>query len=418
MTTASPSTIGHYEIERPLGRGAIGTVYAARDSRIGRRVALKTIQLSEREFEDATASREFYQRLQREAEVCGSLLHPNIVTLYEVGYAGEQVEFLAMELVEGETLLDRMKHHRPAHVPVDEAVRIMTGILRGLSHAHAKGIIHRDIKPANILLTPEGTAKIADFGIARPERSTMTAAGSLVGTPNYMSPEQVTGAGLSPRSDIFSAGVVLYEMLAAMKPFAADDLTGILHNILRFDPPHVCEVNPAIPRELGDLVHRLISKSPDARPTADEALAVLKAPPAPRAHIRRRISPIAAAAVIAVAIAATAIPIAMTARRIDDTPTVTIPPAQLVEFENKRLALEAADALYNEGKYLESLHAYQAYLDAYPHSLAAEQGRDRAALALAEADKTPQARRAAPSKKDEDISPRELLDRIKRVFKR
>lgn len=410
--------ISHYEIERLLGRGAIGTVHAARDTRIGRRVALKTIQLPEHQFEDATAATEFFQRLQREAEVCGALLHPNIVTLYEVGYAGERVEFLAMELVEGETLLDRMKRYRPAAVPVDEAVRIASDILRGLAHAHAKGIIHRDIKPANILITADGVAKVADFGIARPEQSNMTAAGSLVGTPNYMSPEQVAGGPLTPRADIFSLAVVLYEMVAGMKPFAADDLTGILHNILRFDPPHASEANPAVPRELGDVIARMMRKLPDQRPSAEEALALLNAAPQTVPKSRRRISPLAAAAVIIVALTLTAIPIAMTARRIDDTPTITIPHSQLAEFENKRRALEAADALYAEGKYEESLRAYQAYLDAYPHSVAAEEGRDRAALAMAAAEKTPAARTAAKKKDDEDISPRELLGKIKKIFKR
>ncbi|HUP45762.1 MAG TPA: serine/threonine-protein kinase [Thermoanaerobaculia bacterium] len=425
--TEMPAAIGHYEIERKLGRGAMGTVYAARDMRIGRRVALKTVQLHDGSFEDATAAKEFFLRLQREAEVSGALLHPNIVALYEAGYEGDRVHFLAMELVEGETLLELMKRHRPGPVPVDRALRIAADVLHGLSHAHAKGITHRDIKPANVLITADGVAKIADFGIARPETSSMTAAGALLGTPNYMSPEQVTGNDLSPRADLFSLGVVLYEMLAAVKPFVASDLTGILHNILRQEPAHVSDVNPSVPRPVGDLVARLMQKTPDARPTAAEALALFEtpartAPPHSPPVLRRRIPAVQAASVVAIAIALVVIPVMLLRARIDATPSATIPASQLIEFENKRRALEAADALFMAGKYEESLLSYEAYLDRYPHSLAAEEGRDRAAMAIADAEKAAAApaetaRTAAKKKKDEDISARELLNRIKRVFK-
>jgi serine/threonine-protein kinase len=410
--------IAHYEIERALGRGAIGTVYLARDTRIGRRVALKTIQLAERHFEDSTAAQEFFLRLQREAEVGGALLHPNIVTLYEAGYHDGRVSYLAMELVEGETLFDLMKRHRPGPVPVGITLRIALDVLRGLAHAHAKQITHRDIKPANILIAGDGNAKIADFGIARPEHSSMTVAGSLVGTPNYMSPEQVTGSTISPRSDIFSLGVVLHEMLTATKPFAATEIPAILHNILREDAPRASDINPSVPRPVSDLVARLLAKDPAARPSADEVFSEVERllrPTAPQpapGQVERRTATLA----IGLTIALAAIPIFFIASRVDSTPTVTIPAAQLAEFEEKRRALEAADALLNDGKYEESLLAYQAYLDRYPHSLAAEEGRDRAAQAIADTTVTPARKRASP--KEEDISPRELLRRIRRVFKR
>src|SRR5947199_5541517 len=173
---------GEYEVEAVLGRGAMGMVYLARDRRIGRRVALKTVQIGQK-FDDESDATEFLQRLQRAAEVCGSMQHPNIVTLYEPGYENNVISFLATEYVEGESLRDRLKRSKP--LPLEDALRIGEDILRGLTYAHAKGVVHRDIKPANILLSTDGQAKIADFGIARPVDSTLTAVGSMLGTPNY-----------------------------------------------------------------------------------------------------------------------------------------------------------------------------------------------------------------------------------------
>ena len=431
MTSAEiPSRFGHYEIERPLGRGAIGTVYAARDVRIGRRVALKTIQLPDAKFEDGTSAREFFKRLQREAEVSGSLLHPNIVTLYEVAYENERVSYLAMELVDGETLFDLMKRFRPEPVPVETTMRIAIDILRGLAHAHEKGIVHRDIKPANILVAADGSAKIADFGIARPEQSSMTAAGSLVGTPNYMSPEQVTGAQLTPRADLFSLGVVLYEMLTAAKPFAGSDITAVLHNILRVDPPHVSNVNPSVPRPVGDFIGRLMAKAPSARPSADEALSVAERvlrpassdrhPALPIHPLRRPVPwPIAAGMLVAAVLAAV-IPVIAIVSRTDDTASVSLPPARVAEFEAKRRALLSADALFAEQKFEEAAEAYKAYLSKYPHATAAADGHARALAAIEEKEKAvaAQAARRRRSARDEDISPRELLDRIRRVIRK
>ena len=425
----TPARFGHYEVERPLGRGAIGTVYAARDVRIGRRVALKTIQLPDSKFEDGTSARDFFKRLQREAEVSGSLLHPNIVTLYEVAYENERVSYLAMELVEGETLFDLMKRSRPEPVPVETTMRVAVDVLRGLAHAHEKGIVHRDIKPANILVAADGTAKIADFGIARPQQSSMTAAGSLVGTPNYMSPEQVTGAELTPRADLFSAGVVLYEMLTATKPFAANDITGILHNILRSDPPHVSNVNPAVPRPVGDFIARLMAKSPSSRPSANEALSIAERVLRPASDhevtlpihpLRRRVSWSLAVSLLVGAILAAALPMIVIVSRTDDSPSVSLSPARVAEFDSKRRALLSADALLAEAKYEEAVKAYEAYLARYPYATAAADGRARALAAIEEAKKAegePAARRRR-NRRDEDISPRELLNRIGRVFRR
>ncbi|HEY8713390.1 MAG TPA: serine/threonine-protein kinase, partial [Thermoanaerobaculia bacterium] len=188
VATSTPQSYGHYDVESVLGRGAMGMVYLAKDRRIGRKVALKTVHINEK-FDDESEANEFYKRLQREAELCGALQHPNIVTLYEPGYENNVIAWLATEYVEGENLREHMRKRKP--LPLEESMRILEGILRGLAYAHAKGIVHRDIKPANILLTRNGEAKIADFGIARPVDSNLTAVGEMLGTPSYMSPEQV-----------------------------------------------------------------------------------------------------------------------------------------------------------------------------------------------------------------------------------
>lgn len=266
---------GDYDIETLIGKGSIGKVYLARHRRIGRRAALKVID-SDQPFEDDDDRDEFYRRLQREAELCGALQHPNIVTLYEAGYDGEVVSWLATEYVAGESLQSRLKRTRP--LPLGEALSIGADLLRGLAYAHAQGVIHRDIKPANILVSNEGNAKIADFGIARPVNSSLTGVNSLLGTPNYMSPEQVKSAAVSTRSDLFSVGVVMYEMLCGVRPFAAPELSGILFNVVNLDPPRVNEVNPSVPAAAADVVAKLMAKSPaDRFGAADEALAIIDA---------------------------------------------------------------------------------------------------------------------------------------------
>ncbi|MGZ5493706.1 MAG: serine/threonine-protein kinase, partial [Thermoanaerobaculia bacterium] len=186
-----------------------------------------------------------------------------MVTLYEPGYDNAVISYLATEYVDGESLRQRLKRSKP--LPLNEALRVGEDILRGLVYAHSKGIIHRDIKPANILLTSEGQAKIADFGIARPVDSSLTAAGSMLGTPNYMSPEQVRCGDITTRSDLFSAGVVLYEMMTGLKPFTAPELTGILRNVVELTPPLASEVNTEIPESLGRFIARLFAKKPEDR---------------------------------------------------------------------------------------------------------------------------------------------------------
>ena len=405
---------GPYEVEKLLGRGAMGTVYLARDRRIGRRVALKTISISPQQLDDSTSPDEFYTRLQREAEVVGSLVHPNIVALYEAGYEDGRISYLAMEYVEGKTLLDVMKDKGALELAT--AQRIIDHVLLGLAHAHARGIIHRDIKPANILITTDGIAKIADFGIARPQNSSLTAAGSLMGTPNYMSPEQVLGQPLTQKADVFSTGVMLFEMLTSSKPFAGGDLTETLHNILRAKVPDASETNPAVPESADGVIERMVSKEPAKRPDAEEARRDLRTiqprsamPAAKQTHMFL----VSGAAVVIMAIV-----VALVALRPREQPAIQIAPAQLREFEDKKRELDRAQQLMQGGRYQEALDRYNAYLVKYPASSVAIEGRDRARQALepeppSEQAKAPRKRR----KRDEDISPSELLNRLKKVFR-
>jgi serine/threonine protein kinase len=399
--------LDHYEIIHLLGQGAMGSVFLARDRRIGRRVAVKVIHLDASAFEDQTSANEFYRRLQREAEVCGALLHANIVTLYDVGYDNDRVSYLAMEYVEGETLQDLLRRSGNA-LPANTVAGIAADVLRGLEFAHAKGIVHRDIKPANILIAADGSAKIADFGIARPLESSMTRAGSLMGTPNYMSPEQITAREVTPKADIFSLGVMLYELLTATKPFAASDLSGIFNNILSKEPP-------PLPGPLGDLISRMMSKSPDHRPTASEALVILSrddgegSPDAQQHRTSRSFAPLRMTVVLGGAVLLVLLLLALPTREPSTDNRAVL------ELSSKRRALIDAKALFDQGKYAESLQKYEAYLQKYPHSTVAQEGRDRARRALAPPPTAPKRRRQ--SKRDEDISPRELLNRLKKAIR-
>jgi tRNA A-37 threonylcarbamoyl transferase component Bud32 len=395
---------GDYEVESFLGKGSIGKVFLARHRRFGRRVALKTVHL-EQKFEDDEDRDEFYKRLQREAELCGSMQHPNIVTLYDVGYDGDVVSYLATEYVEGESLLARLRRTRP--LPLDEALSLAADLFRGLAYAHSKGIIHRDIKPANILLTGDGRAKIADFGVARPLHSSLTVNRSLVGTPNYMSPEQVKTTPVSTRSDLFSAGIVLYEMLTGIKPFGAPELSGILYNIVNLDPPLVTETNTSVPPAIAQIVAKLLHKKPEDRyASAEEALADLESvrtaraaldtvtidpgdvtTPLPtvvehvdRAPVLRRAVPAwvfwTITLVLTVALIASVGLMRRSTKR--QQPTGVMTAEQRLEQEEKLRDLARARELAKNSRYADAIVIYDAYLDRWPHSTVARAERDEA----------------------------------------
>ena len=250
------SKLGRYEVLNELGKGAMGVVYLAKDPVIGRLVAVKTIRNSQTEDDDSE-SREFRERFVREAQTAGILSHPNIVTIHDIGEDTEsRTSFIAMEYIEGRNLKSLLADKKK--FSWDEVADLIAQIGEALDYAHRKGIIHRDIKPANIIMTTDGKIKITDFGIAKVASSNLTTTGQFLGTPNYMSPEQVSGAPVDGRSDIFSLGVVLYEMLTNRKPFSGDNLTAISYKIVHedFTPPggplarHPSEFNPIVARAM------------------------------------------------------------------------------------------------------------------------------------------------------------------------
>ncbi len=238
----------------------MGVVYLGRDPVIGRLVALKTI-LS---VGDDSEQREFGERFLREAQAAGILSHPNIVTVHDVGEEpSTRTAFIAMEYVDGKNLKQLLQERMP--IAWERVAEIIGQVAEGLDYAHRRGIVHRDVKPANIIITPEGGVKITDFGIAKIEQSNLTMEGQFLGTPNYMSPEQVTGEAVDGRSDLFSLGVVLYELLTRKKPFAADNLTSISYRIVHepFVPPET--FSASVPAEYSQILQKALAKDPSER---------------------------------------------------------------------------------------------------------------------------------------------------------
>ncbi|MBK8117878.1 MAG: serine/threonine protein kinase [Sulfuritalea sp.] len=271
-----PQKLGKYEIRGELGSGAMGVVYEGWDPGICRRVAIKTVK---RDQLDRAEVGEVLARFQREAQAAGRLTHPNIVGIYEFGEEPDPAggaagtAFIAMEFVDGRELKDYFD--KDERFPLTEMLRIMTELLAALAHAHKHGIVHRDIKPANIILLADGTVKVADFGIARIESSVLTQAGAVLGTPSYMSPEQFMGHTVDGRSDLFSAGVILYQFLTGDKPFTGT-VTTIMHNVLREEPPAPSELNVQVPRAFDAVMKKALAKRPDERfQTAQEFAAAL-----------------------------------------------------------------------------------------------------------------------------------------------
>ena len=255
--------LGRYEVVRELGKGAMGIVYLAKDPLIGRLVALKTIRASAQADDDET--KEFQQRFIREAQAAGILNHPSIVTVHDIGQdEPTNMSFIAMEYVEGNNLKEILAQGRP--LPFDQIGDIIAQVAEALDFAHAKGIVHRDVKPANIILVEGNRAKITDFGIAKiATGGNLTTTGQFLGTPNYMAPEQIKGAPVDGRTDLFSLGICLYELLTRRKPFGGDSLTSISYKIVHEPFPPLHEINPQIPDGFEEVVARCLAKDPARR---------------------------------------------------------------------------------------------------------------------------------------------------------
>jgi tRNA A-37 threonylcarbamoyl transferase component Bud32 len=259
-------TLGKYEIRRQLGRGAMGIVYEGWDPVIKRQVAIKTVRLPDT-VDDETADE--LARFRREAEAAGRLNHPNVVGVFDYGEAAG-VAYIVMEYVDGPTLkllLDQNEKFAPPRI-----VQIMEDLLAGLQFSHERGVVHRDIKPANLMLTHSGQAKITDFGIARIESSSMTQAGTVLGTPAYMSPEQFLGQVVDARSDIYSSGVLLYQLLTGERPFAGGT-SSIMHKALNTEAPSPSQISVTAPRRFDAVVQRAMAKRPEDRFASAKAFA-------------------------------------------------------------------------------------------------------------------------------------------------
>ncbi len=253
-----PQTLGRYQILEVLGKGAMGTVYKGSDPAIDRLEALKTIRLDT--VADEGEIQELKERLVREAKAAGKLSHPNIVTIYDVGHEGD-LQYIAMEYLEGYTLEEIIK--RKVDLNYRIVAKLIVQVCDALDYAHDRGIVHRDIKPANIMVMNNFQVKVMDFGIARLETSaSMTQTGIAMGTPNYISPEQLQGKSVDRRSDIFALGVVLYEFLTREKPFRGENLSQLIYNIINHNPPLVVEKNENIPMIFNRATMRAIAKDP------------------------------------------------------------------------------------------------------------------------------------------------------------
>ncbi|WP_372983157.1 serine/threonine protein kinase [Marinobacter sediminum] len=261
--------LGRYEIEKEIGKGAMGVVYLGRDPKINRVVAIKTIPLSE-EFEDEDLS-EAKERFFREAETAGRLNHPNIVTIFDVGEEHD-LAYIAMEFLEGDHLNRNTKADNL--LPATEVLDIIARTADALHYAHKQNIVHRDIKPANIMYEPVSKSiKVTDFGIARITDSSKTKTGIVLGTPSYMSPEQLGGKQVDGRSDLFSLGVTCYQLLSGQLPFQADSMGSLMFKIANEAPTPLDLVRPDLPSCLNTVISKMLTKDPDQRFQTGEELA-------------------------------------------------------------------------------------------------------------------------------------------------
>src|SRR5258708_3923842 len=278
---ADPERLAQFHIVRRIGQGGMGIVYRAEDEKLRRTVALKVLPRAFAQDEERR------RRFLREARSAAAITHPNIATVYDVGEADGRV-FLAMELIEGDTLRERLAR---GAMPVGEAMRVARAIARGLARAHGKGVVHRDLKPDNVMLDQDGEPKILDFGLAKLREaateagsgksaleraetaSQITEEGRIVGTPQYMSPEQARGATVDARSDVFAFGVVFYEMLTGTRPFGGESSFEVLVAVTRDTPAPLRDRAPDLPAQLQAVVDRCLMKAPGERYASGKELA-------------------------------------------------------------------------------------------------------------------------------------------------
>src|SRR5438132_982255 len=272
--TISPDTvIGQYRVISKIGEGGMGEVYRARDTKLGRDVAIKVLPTA------FSTDGERLRRFEQEAQAAGALNHPNILVIFHIG-THDGAPYIVSELLEGETLRERMgAHASSAPLPQRKAIDYALQVAHGLAAAHAKGIVHRDLKPENLFITNDGRVKILDFGLAKltgtgdgtqsqtevPTRKVNTDPGTVMGTMGYMSPEQLKGQRADHRSDIFSFGAILYEMLSGKRAFRGDSMAETMSAILREDPPDLSETHKTISPALERVVRHCLGKNPGER---------------------------------------------------------------------------------------------------------------------------------------------------------
>jgi len=271
----TPQFISRYKIIEILGKGSMGVVYKAYDPILEREIAIKTIE----PFfdQDKTELDKFIERFKREAIAAGKLNHPGIITIHDFGFINEKTPYIVMEFIKGKTL--KQYFEEGVRFDLQQIYNILLQILQALDYAHSNGIVHRDIKPANIMIQDNYTVKIADFGIARLPQSELTRTGEILGTPNYMSPEQITGIPIDYKADLFSLGVILYQLLTGEKPFYGETFNSLAYRIVHQNPIPPKTINPSIPQSLNEITMRLLEKDRELRPSAKELINELNKTP-------------------------------------------------------------------------------------------------------------------------------------------
>ena len=275
MAERENQKIGRYGVKEVIGRGSMGVVYLAYDPVLDREVAVKTIETQlESEREELEI---FIERFKREAKAAAKLSHPGIIIIYDFGFVNDTTPYIVMEYVKGKTL--KRYFEEKIRFGVDVIKDIIIQIAKALDYAHKAGIVHRDIKPANIIIQDDFSIKIADFGIARLPHSELTKTGEILGTPNYMSPEQITGIPADYRADIFSVGVIMYQLLTGDKPFVGDSFGSLSYRIVHEQPLSPKVLNPSIPDSYSEITMALLEKDRNKRPSLDKLISVLEETP-------------------------------------------------------------------------------------------------------------------------------------------